>query len=56
MQNTRSNNQKAESKIQFLQQNVDRNFSKMHTCLQIDLELNIDFVLFQKSLLIQIRC
>jgi len=37
------------SRIQFLQQNVDKNDSKMHTCLQIDLELNIDFVLFQES-------
>ena len=37
------------SKIQFLQQNADKNDSKMHTCLQIDLELNIDFVLFQES-------
>src|SRR5437762_11344624 len=35
-------------RIQFLQQNVDKNDSKMHTCLQIDLELNIDFVLFQE--------
>ena len=37
------------SRIQFLQQNVDKNDSKMHTCLQIDLELNIDFILFQES-------
>src|SRR6266536_5362131 len=37
------------SKIQFLQQNVDKNDSKMHTCLQIDLKLNIDFILFQES-------
>src|SRR6266480_5075549 len=36
-------------RIQFMQQNVDKNDSKMHTCLQIDLELNIDFVLFQES-------
>ncbi len=36
------------SRIQFLQQNVDKNDSKMHTCLQIDLELNIDFILFQE--------
>src|SRR5438034_3604057 len=37
------------SRIQFLQQNVNRNDSKMHTCLQIDLKLNINFVLFQES-------
>ena len=36
------------SRIQFLQQNVDKNDSKMHTCLQIDLKLNIDFILFQE--------
>jgi len=36
------------SRIQFLQQNVDKNGSKMHTCLQISLELNIDFILFQE--------
>jgi len=36
------------SRIQFLQQNVDRKNSKMHTCLQIGLELNIDFILFQE--------
>jgi len=36
------------SRIQFLQQNADKNGSKMHTCLQIGLELNIDFVLFQE--------
>src|SRR5207247_4562474 len=36
-------------RIQFMQQNVDKNNSKMHTCLQIDLELNIDFILFQES-------
>jgi hypothetical protein len=35
-------------KIQFLQQNVDRNDSKMHMCLQTGLELNIDFVIFQE--------
>ena len=35
-------------KIQFLQQNVDKNDSKMHICLQIDLKLNINFVLFQE--------
>src|SRR2546421_9473376 len=37
------------SRIQFMQQIVDKNDSKMHTCLQIDLELNIDFILFQES-------
>src|SRR5437773_7574702 len=37
------------SRIQFMQQNIDKNSSKMHTCLQIDLKLNIDFVLFQES-------
>src|SRR5437667_11326607 len=36
-------------RIQFMQQNVDKNSSKMYTCLQIDLKLNIDFVLFQES-------
>src|SRR6266487_4182138 len=36
-------------RIQFMQQNVDKNDSKMHTCLQIDLKLNIDFILFQES-------
>src|SRR5438034_11794054 len=36
------------SRIQFMQQNVDKNDSKMHTCLQIDLKLNIDFILFQE--------
>src|SRR5216117_1054974 len=36
------------SRIQFLQQNVDKNDSKMHTCLQIDMKLNIDFILFQE--------
>ena len=35
-------------RIQFLQQNVDKNGNKMHTCLQIGLELNIDFVVFQE--------
>ena len=45
----RNDNQNTTSKIQFLQQNADKNDSKMHTCLQIDLELNIDFVLFQES-------
>src|SRR5204863_7573441 len=36
-------------RIQFMQQNVNKNDSKMHTCLQIDLKLNIDFILFQES-------
>ncbi len=36
-------------RIQFLQQNVDKNDSKMHTCLQINLKLSIDFILFQES-------
>src|SRR5436190_19407748 len=36
------------SRIQFMQQNVDKNSSKMHTCLQINLKLNINFVLFQE--------
>ena len=44
----RNDNQNITSKIQFLQQNADKNGSKMHTCLQIGLELNIDFVLFQE--------
>ncbi len=35
-------------RIQFMQQNVDKNDSKMHTCLQIDLKLNINFILFQE--------
>ena len=39
---------KISSKIQFLQQNVDRNPHKMHTCLEIDLELKIDYILFQE--------
>ena len=42
------NKQNDTSRIQFLQQNVDKNGSKMHTCLQIGLKLNVDFVLFQK--------
>ena len=37
------------SKIQFLQQNIDRNPHKIHTCLEISLELKIDYVLFQES-------
>ena len=36
-------------RIQFLQQNINKKSSKIHTCLQIDLKLNIDFVLFQES-------
>ncbi len=43
------NKENNSSRIQFLQQNVDKNDSKMHTCLQIDLKLNIDFILFQES-------
>ena len=39
----------ASSKIQFLQQNIDRNPHKMHTCLEIGLELKIDYILFQES-------
>ena len=35
MLNDKENNS---SRIQFLQQNVDKNDSKMHTCLQIDLK------------------
>src|SRR5436190_10544012 len=35
-------------KIQFLQQNVDKNPHKMHTCLEISLELKIDYVLLQE--------
>src|SRR6266496_5080163 len=45
----KSDEQENTSKIQFLQQNIDKNDSKMHTCLQIDLKLNIDFILFQES-------
>src|SRR5438046_5320578 len=41
-------NNEISSKIQFLQQNVDRNPHKMHTCLEIGLELKIDYVLFQE--------
>src|SRR6266480_5745514 len=48
MMQKRNGNQNITSKIQFLQQNADKNGSKMHTCLQIGLELNIDFVLFQE--------
>src|SRR5436190_24158995 len=42
-------NNEISSKIQFLQQNIDRNPHKMHTCLEIDLELKIDYILFQES-------
>src|SRR5204863_3729154 len=35
-------------RIQFMQQNIDKNDSKMHTCLQINLKLNINFVLFKE--------
>src|SRR5216117_1075515 len=35
-------------RIQFLQQNIDKNDSRMHICLQINLKLNIKFVLFQE--------
>src|SRR6266496_5062102 len=45
----KSDEQENTSKIQFLQQNIDKNSNKMHTCLQIRLELNIDFILFQES-------
>ena len=41
-------NNKISLKIQFLQQNVDRNPHKMHTCLEIGLELKIDYILFQE--------
>ena len=41
-------NNEISSKIQFLQQNVDRNPHKMHTCLEIGLELKIDYILFQE--------
>ena len=42
-------NNEMSSKIQFLQQNVDKNPHKMHTCLEIDLELKINYILFQES-------
>ena len=41
-------NNEVNSKIQFLQQNVDRNPHKMHTCLEISLELKINYILFQE--------
>jgi hypothetical protein len=47
----KSGEQENTSRIQFLQQNIDKNGSKMHTCvtcLQIGLELNTDFILFQE--------
>ena len=40
--------QNTTSRIQFLQQNINKNSSKIHTYLQISLELNIDFILFQE--------
>ena len=43
------NKENNSSRIQFLQQNIDKNDSKMHTCLQINLKLSIDFILFQES-------
>ena len=36
------------SKIQFLQKNIDRNPHKMHTCLEIGLELKMNYILFQE--------
>src|SRR6266516_7346941 len=45
----KSDEQENTSRIQFLQQNVDKNNNKMHTYLQIELKLNIDFILFQES-------
>src|SRR6266536_2093821 len=45
----KSDEQENTSRIQFLQQNIDKNENKMHTYLQIKLELNIDFILFQES-------
>src|SRR5436189_437023 len=45
----KSGEQENTSRIQFLQQNVDKNSNKIYICLQIGLELNIDFVLFQES-------
>ena len=41
-------NNEISSKIQFLQQNVDKNPHKIHTYLEIDLELKIDYILFQE--------
>src|SRR5204863_5419091 len=41
-------NNEISSKIQFLQQNVNKNPHKMHTCLEIGLELKIDYILFQE--------
>ena len=41
-------NNKMNSKIQFLQQNIDKNPHKMHTYLEIGLELKIDYILFQE--------
>ena len=41
-------NSEISSKIQFLQQNIDRNLHKMYTYLEIGLELKIDYILFQE--------
>src|SRR2546423_6438093 len=41
-------NKEMNSKIQFLQQNVDKNPLKMHIYLEIGLELKIDYILFQE--------
>jgi len=41
-------NNEMNSKIQFLQQNVDKNPHKMHTYLEIGLELKINYILFQE--------
>src|SRR5207244_13048547 len=35
-------------KITFLQHNTARNIANMHTCLQIGIERNIDFILLQE--------
>ena len=39
---------KSSSKLAFLQQNVNRNSLIIHSCLQIGLEQQVDFVLFQE--------
>lgn len=36
------------SKISFLQNNVARTTTSMHTCLQLGIEQKIDFILFQE--------
>ena len=41
-------NNEMTSKIQFLQQNVDKNPLKMHIYLEIGLELKIDYIIFQE--------